>query len=125
MEGIDTIKQWIINEQNLDPEPCCYGVRIENIRSKIDDLKRQGDKRFVIDEKHLNIIRQMLKEGYSKNQIAKELEVSISTIIYWTNSKFRKRQMEKNAKRRFGKKLIPIYEQIKSEEGKAWHFSKA
>ena len=23
LEGIDTIKQWIINEQNLDPQPCC------------------------------------------------------------------------------------------------------
>lgn len=108
LEGIDTIKQWIINEQNLDPEPCCHGVRIENIINKIEDLKKQGDKRFVLDEKHLSFIRQMLEEGYSKNQIAKELQVSVATIVYWTNSKYRKRQMEKNAKRKFGKKLVPI-----------------
>ena len=106
LEGIDTIKQWIINEQNLDPEPCCHGVRIENIKNQIEELKKQGDKRFVIDEKHLNLIKQMLEEGYSKNQIAKELQVSSTTICYWTNPKFRKRQMEKNAKRKFNKKLI-------------------
>ena len=65
----------------------------------------------------------MLKEGYSKNQIAKELEVSISTIVYWTNPRYRKRQMEKNAKRRFGKRLIPVDEKIKGEEVKARHSS--
>ncbi len=110
LEGIDTIKQWIINEQNLDPEPCCYGVRIENIKDKIEELKKEGDKRFVLDQKHLDLIKQMLKEGYSKNQIAKELQVSIATICYWTNSVYRKKQLEKNAKRRFNKHLIPVEE---------------
>jgi hypothetical protein len=116
LEGIDTIKQWIINEGSLDPEPCCNGVRIENIINKIEELKKQGDKRFVLDDKHLDFIKQMLKEGYSKNQIAKELKVSSATICYWTNPKFRKRQMEKNAKRRFNKKLIPVDMQLNVEE---------
>jgi hypothetical protein len=108
IEAVDSLKQWIINEGTLDPEPCCHGVRINNIINKLDEWKKQGDKRFVLDDKHLTFIKQMLKEGYSKNQIAKELQVSISTIVYWTNSKFRKRQMERNARRRFGKRLIPI-----------------
>ena len=50
----------------------------------------------------------MLKEGYSKNQIAKELEVSISTIVYWTNPRFRRNQMEKNKRNYYGKKLKEI-----------------
>lgn len=105
IEAVDGLKQWIINEGKLDPEPCCHGVRIDSIISKLDEWKKQGDKRFILDQKHLDFIKQMLKEGYSKNQIAKELNVSIATIVYWTNPKYRKRQMEKNAKRRFGKKL--------------------
>ena len=47
----------------------------------------------------------MLKEGYSKNQIAKELEVSSATICYWTNPRYRRNQMEKNKKNYYGKKL--------------------
>lgn len=101
IEGIECIRQWIINEGNLDPEPCCNGIRIINIISKIEDLKKQGDKRIIIDEKHLRFIKQMLKEGFSKNEIAKELKVSISTIVYWTNPKFRNKQMQKNAKNKY------------------------
>ena len=110
IEACDGLKQWIINEGNLDPEACCHGVRICNIINKLDEWKKQGDRRFVFDQKHLDLIKQMLREGYSKNQIAKELQVSISTIIYWTNPVFRKRQMEKNAKGKFGKKLKPLQE---------------
>jgi hypothetical protein len=116
IEAVDGLKQWIINEGTLDPEPCCHGVRIINIINKLDEWKKQGDKRFVLDEKHLAFIKEMLEQGYSKNQIAKELQVSISTIVYWTNPRFRKKQMEKNAKRRFGKKLIPISEMPKKAE---------
>jgi len=105
IEAVDGLKQWIINEGTLDPEPCCHGVQIRNIIGKLDEWKKQGDKRYVLDQKHLDFIKQMLKEGYSKNQIAKELEVSIATIVYWTNPRYRRNQMEKNAKRRFGKKL--------------------
>ena len=108
IEAVDGLKQWIINEGTLDPEPCCHGVRIENIVKKLDEWKKQGDKRFVLDEKHLNLIKQMLKEGYSKNKVAQHLGVSEATIVYWTNPKYRKRQMEKNAKHRFGKKLTAI-----------------
>ena len=108
LEAVDGLKQWIINEGTLDPEPCCQGVRVCNIINKLDEWKKQGDKRFILDEKHLKLIKQMLDEGYSKNQIARELHVSISTIVYWTNSRFRRRQMEKNAKRKFNKKLVPI-----------------
>ena len=105
IEAVDGLKQWIINEGTLDPEPCCHGVQIRNIIGKLDEWKQQGDKRFVLDEKHLQLIKQMLKEGYSKNQIAKELEVSSATICYWTNSRYRKRQMEKNKRNYYGKKL--------------------
>ena len=108
IEAVDGLKQWIINEETLDPEPCCHGVRICNIINKLDEWKKQGDKRFILDQKHLEFIKQMLEEGYSKNQIAKELKVSLNTILYWTNPVYRKKQMEKNAKRRFGKRLIPI-----------------
>ena len=108
IEAVDGLKQWIINEGTLDPEPCCHGVRIDNIVKKLNEWKEQGDRRFVLDQKHLSLIEQMLEEGYSKNQIAEELKVSIATIVYWTNSKYRKKQMEKNAKRRFGKRLKPI-----------------
>ena len=108
IDAVDGLKQWIINEETLDPEPCCHGVRISNIINKLNEWKKQGDKRFVLDEKHLKLIKQMLEEGYSKNQIAKGLQVSSATICYWTNSKFRKRQIEKMRKRRFGRKLIPI-----------------
>ena len=108
IEAVDGLKQLIINEETLDPEPCCHGVRISNIINKLNEWKKQGDKRFVLDEKHLKLIKQMLEEGYSKNQIAKGLQVSSATICYWTNSKFRKRQIEKMRKRRFGRKLIPI-----------------
>ena len=116
LEGIDTIKQWIINEENLETEPCCHGVRIKSIINQIEELKKQGDKRFVIDEKHLKLIKQMLEEGYTKEKIAQRLNVSISTIVYWTNPRFRKKQMEKNAKRRFNKKLNPIKEKNKNEQ---------
>jgi len=105
IEAVDGLKQWIINEGTLDPEPCCHGVQIRNIIGKLDEWKQQGDKRFVLDEKHLQLIKQMLKEGYSKNQIAKELEVSSATICYWTNPRYRRNQMEKNKKNRYGKKL--------------------
>jgi len=105
IEAVDGLKQWIINEGTLDPEPCCHGVRINNIIGKLDEWKKQGDKRFVLDQKHLNFIKQMLKEGYSKNQIAKELEVSVATIVYWTNPRYRRNQMEKNRKNYYGKKL--------------------
>ena len=105
IEAVDGLKQWIINEGTLDPEPCCQGVRICNIINKLDEWKKQGDKRFILDEKHLKLIKQMLDEGYSKNQIAKELEVSSATICYWTNSRYRKRQMEKNKRNYYGKKL--------------------
>jgi len=117
IEAVDSLKQWIINEGTLDPEPCCHGVRIDYIIKKLDEWKEQGDKRFVFDEKHLSLIKQMLNEGYSKNQIAKELQVSSSTICYWTNPRFRKRQMQKNAKRRFGKKLN--YEKAKEARTKS------
>jgi hypothetical protein len=105
LEAVEGLKQWIINEGTLDPEPCCHGVRICNIINKLDEWKKQGDKRFVLDEKHLAFIKQLLEEGYSKSEVAKELNVSIATICYWTNPRFRKRQMEKNAKHKFGKKL--------------------
>jgi len=108
IEAVDGLKQWIINEETLDPEPCCHGVRMDNIIKKLDEWKKQGDKRFILDQKHLTFIKQMLKQGYSKNQIAKELKVSIATIVYWTNPVYRRKQMEKNAKRRFGKKLKEI-----------------
>ena len=108
LEAVDSLKQWIINEGSLDPEPCCHGVRIINIIDKLDEWKKQGDKRFVLDQKHLQFIKQMLNEGYSKNQIAKELKVSSATICYWTNPVYRRRQMEKNAKKRFGKKLEAV-----------------
>ena len=108
IEAVDGLKQWIINEGTLDPEPCCHGVRINSIIKKLDEWKKQGDKRFVLDEKHLTFIKQMLMEGYSKNQIAKELDVSVSTIIYWTNSRFRRNQMEKNRRNYYGKKLKEI-----------------
>ena len=105
IEAVDGLKQWIINEGTLDPEPCCHGVQIRNIIGKLDEWKKQGDKRFVLDQKHLNFIKQMLKEGYSKNQIAKELEVSVATIVYWTNPRYRRNQMEKNKRNYYGKKL--------------------
>ena len=105
LEAIDFVRQYVKNEVVLDPEPCCGGLRISNFLKKLDEIQEQGDRRFVLDKKHLEIINQMLKEGYSKNQIAKQLEVSISTIVYWTNPRFRRRQMEKNARRRFGKKI--------------------
>ena len=108
IEAVDGLKQWIINEETLDPEPCCHGVRIVNIIKKLDEWKQRGDKRFILDQKHLTFIKQMLKEGYSKNQIAKELQVSIATIVYWTNPVYRKKQMEKNAKKKFGKKLNEV-----------------
>lgn len=108
IEAVDGLKQWIINEGTLDPEPCCHGVRIINIIRKLDEWKKQGDKRFILDQKHLDFIKQMLEEGYSKNQIAKELQVSSATICYWTNPVFRKNQMEKNRKHRFGKRLNPV-----------------
>lgn len=111
IEAVDGLKQWIINEETLDPEPCCHGVRISNIIKKLDEWKQSGDKRYVLDEKHLQLIRQMLEEGYSKNQVAKELNVSSATICYWTNPKFRRKQMEKNAKRRFGKKIQALTNQ--------------
>ena len=115
IEAVDGLRQWIINEGILDPEPCCYGVKISSIINKLDEWKKQGDKRFILDNKHLSLIKQMLSEGYSKNQIAKELKVSIATIVYWTNPRFRNRQLEKNAKRRFGKSLFPILE-VENEE---------
>ncbi len=105
IEAVEGIKQWIINEGVLDPEPCCHGIRIINIINKLNEWKKQGDKRYVLDKKHLDFIKQMLKEGYSKNQIAKELSVSIATIVYWTNPKHRRRQLEKNSTKRFDKKL--------------------
>lgn len=116
LEGIQTIEQWIINEQNLDPQPCCHGVRIEDIRKQITKLKEKGDKRFVLDQKHLDLIKQRLEQGQSKNDIAKELNVSIATVVYWTNPRYRKRQMEKNAKRRYNKKLIPVDESPRINE---------
>ena len=75
IEAVDGLKQWIINEGTLDPEPCCHGIRIINITKKLDEWKKQGDKRFVLDQKHLDFIRQRLKEGDSKTEIAKELGV--------------------------------------------------
>jgi len=117
IEAVDGLKQWIINEGTLDPEPCCYGVKISSIINKLDEWKKQGDKRFILDQKHLDLIKRMIEEGYSKNQIAKELQVSSATICYWTNPVYRKRQMEKNAKRRFNKHLIPIdLEKLKGKE---------
>ena len=120
VEAVDGLKQWIINEENLDPEPCCNGVRIVNIISKLEEWKQQGDKRFVLDQKHIDLIKVRLKQGESKNSIAKELGVSISTIVYWTNPVFRRRQREKNAKRRYGKKLIAVdelNEEVKDDRG--------
>ena len=105
IEAVDGLKQWIINEGILDPEPCCHGVQIRNIIGKLDEWKKQGDKRFVLDEKHLQFIKKMLKEGYSKNQIAKELQVCSATICYWTNPRYRRNQMEKNKRNYYGKKL--------------------
>jgi len=105
IEAGDGLKQWIINEGTLDPEPCCHGVQINSIIRKLDEWKKQGDKRFVLDQKHIDFIKQELSNGVSKNQLAKDLQVSITTIVYWTNLRYRKRQMEKNAKRRFGKRL--------------------
>jgi len=105
IEAVDGLKQWIINEGTLDPEPCCHGVRIHNIIKKLDEWKGQGDKRYVLDKKHITLINQRLEEGCSKSEIARELQVSIATIVYWTNPDFRRRQMEKNAKRKFGKQI--------------------
>lgn len=108
IEAVDGLKQWIINEAVLDPEPCCHGVRICNIINKLDKWKEQEDKRFVLEQKHLIIIKQMLREGYSKQKIADELQVSIATIVYWTNPYFRRRQMEKNRTHKFNKNLKPV-----------------
>ena len=116
IEAVDGLKQWIINEGNLDPEPCCHGVRIINIINKLDEWKQQGDKRFIVDKRHIIFIKQMLEQGYSKNQIAKELQVSIATIVYWTNPRFRQRQLEKNAKKRFNRKVEAIKQDASSKE---------
>jgi hypothetical protein len=115
IEAVDGLKQWIINEGTLDPEPCCHGVRICNIIKKLDEWKKQGDKRFIIDQKHIDFIKQELARGVSKNQLAKDLKVSIATIVYWTNPVYRRRQMEKNKKHRFGKQLKA---ELESEAGK-------
>lgn len=118
IEACDGLKQWIINEAKLDPEPCCYRVRINNIIRRLDEWKKQGDKRFVLDKKHIRFIKERLHEGETKSSIAKELGVSISTIVYWTNPVFRMKQMEKNRKKRFGKTLKPIKSSPKEESGK-------
>ncbi len=114
-EAIEGIRQYVINEVSLDPKPCCHGIRITSFLEWLKKLKEKGDRRYVLEQKHIDIIKQRLKEGESKNAIAKELGVSVSTIVYWTNPVFRRRQREKNAKHRFGKKLISVDELLNKE----------
>lgn len=118
LEAIQFVRQYVKNEVVLDPEPCFYGIRIVNFLKKLDEIEQQGDKRYVIDEKQLVFIKQELKNGVTKTQLAKDLGVSIATIVYWTNERFRKRQMEKIRHNSF-KKSKKMKEQLKKlgEEG--------
>jgi len=92
----------IINlvKYNYDTEIEC--ISQHKLLLELNRVKREGDMRYKLNESALREINLQLKEGYSKNTIAKNLGVTISTIVYWTNDNFRRRHKNKSRFRRFG-----------------------
>ena len=113
-EMFKQIKRMVLN---WDIEPCCHGLRQQEFLNKLNELYKEQDRRYKLNQADLNKIYLLRKEGYSKHKIAEMMNVSISTIVYWTNKDFRDNQRNKIRKKvnrylpKFKKRLVPIDEE--------------
>ncbi len=57
------------------------------------------DKRFKLTGKEISEIQELRKQGYTLMKLSHMYDCATATISYWTDTKFREEQREKNKKR--------------------------
>lgn len=70
------------NRYNNEATNLAYGTPAENIYDDLKNGARKGSKngRAIFDERHVVLIRRLLKEGVGTSELARLMNVSIGTI---------------------------------------------
>ena len=63
------------------------------------------DQRYKVNQYIVNQMRKLRKDGTFCEEIAVVFDVSLATVVYWTNGEARKKQQIKNAKRKYPNKV--------------------
>ena len=58
------------------------------------------DYRYKVNQQDVNAMRKLRKLGHTQKDIAEQFGISVATVRYWTDKKYRDAMRTKNAKRR-------------------------
>jgi hypothetical protein len=104
---LQCIKNFEKITSNWDVEPCCHGIRQDDLMKLFKQVQEAGDKRFKITKEQRLKIQKYRSEIPKRTywSIAKELGLSEFQCVYWGNAETRRKHQLKTRKRKFGKNL--------------------
>lgn len=117
---LQCIKNFEKITSNWDVEACCHGIRQDDLIKLFNEVKNMGDKRFKVTRKIRDMIQKYRKEYPPRPYwwIARELNLSEFTCIYWSNPETRRKHQLRVRKRCFGKNKMMSSQNTSKESSK-------